>query len=133
MSKAKKSLYCVEITIVWLAIIESMIAVNITDNFTRYMVGEIVGTAMAICFIKNIYDSLDHALDLDQESAVKYYKKKSTIRAILVALVIAITLIISKYISVWAVFFGLANLKFAVYIQPLTDKYVLTKYHKKGR
>ena len=60
MSKAKKSLYCVEITIVWLAIIESMIAVNITDNFTRYMVGEIVGTAMAICFIKNIYDRLEN-------------------------------------------------------------------------
>jgi len=133
MSKEKKTLVCIEVTIAWLVIIESIIIFNVTDNITRYIIGAIIGTLMAIFFIRNLYVTLDHALDLDEESACKYYKKKSTIRAIVVAFIIGVSLIFSKYISVWAVFFGLMNLKFAVYIQPLTDKYVYTKFYKKGR
>lgn len=133
MSKERKLLVSIEVTIVWLIIVESMVAVNITDNLPRYIIGATVGTGVAIFFIRNLYDSLDRALDLNEESAKKFYKKKSILRILIVAATIGLALLLSKYISVWAVFIGIMNLKFSVYIQPLTNKYVLTKFFEKGR
>ena len=133
MAKEKKSLLTLEINMVCLIFIESIFGLYFTNNIQRFMLGIVIGSIGAFLFLKSLYSSIDISLDLAENDAVKYFKKKAIQRTLLLAGIISGAILLARFISVVSVFISLMNVKFSAYLQPLTNKYVLTKFSEKGR
>ncbi len=123
MNEAKKTLKEIIAGILLVAAIESVIGAIISDNPIAFILGEILGTIGAVVFMLNMYSTLDVALSMDEENAVKYSRKKTVLRMILLVAVIFISFVLMEYVSVIGTFLALMNIKFGVYLVPLVHKY----------
>ena len=83
MDEAKKTLKEIKIGIIAMAVVETIIGVVLSGNPISFILGELLGTIGAMVFMNNLYSSLDVALSLDEENAVKYSRKKAVLRMIL--------------------------------------------------
>lgn len=123
MDEAKKTLNEIKLGIIAMAIVQSIIGVILIDNPVNFILGELLGTIGAMIFMNNLYSTLDIALSLDEDNAVKYTRKKAVVRMILLVAVIFISFVLMEYVSVLGTFLGLMNIKFGVYLVPLARKY----------
>lgn len=123
MDEAKKTLKEIIMGILIVAAIETIIGAILSDYPLNFILGELLGTIAAVVFMVNLFKSLDTALDLDEESAVKYSRKKAVLRMIFLAAVIFLSFVLMNYVSVLGTFLGLMNIKFGVYSVPLFHKY----------
>ena len=67
-----------------------------------------------------MYKTIEKALDMTEENAVKYTRKKTVIRYIIVGVVIVFTIVFNRYVSAVTTFVGIMSVKFSAYAQPLT-------------
>lgn len=123
MDEAKKTLKEIIMGILIVAAIETIIGAILSDYPLNFILGELLGTIATVVFMVNLFKSLDTALDLDEESAVKYSRKKAVLRMIFLAAVIFLSFVLMNYVSVLGTFLGLMNIKFGVYSVPLFHKY----------
>ena len=75
------------------------------------------GGACAVSF--HMYRSLDVALELPKDAAVKYIRKRTGIRMLFMGILVGISCVFSEYLNVCGVVFGLLTLKFSAYLQPV--------------
>ncbi len=122
MNEAKITLYKVVAGILVAAVLECIIGGILADNTVKFILGEFLGTVGAVIFMVNLYYSLDKALDMNEENAVKYTKKKAAFRMLLLAVVIIIAYTLWEYVSVLGTFLGLINIKIGVFMLPLLDR-----------
>lgn len=123
MNEAKKTLKEIIAGILFMALIESVIGAIISDYPVNFIFGEVLGTIGAVAFMLDLYKSLDKTLSLDEATAIKYSKKRAIVRMILLAMVIFISFLLMEYVSVIGAFLGLMNIKFGVYLVPVSHKY----------
>ena len=124
MDEAKKTLKQIIAGILFMAVVESIVGAIISGSPISFILGEMLGTIGAVAFMLSLYRSLDVALSLDESNAVKYSRKRTFFRMILLVAVIFVSFVLMEYVSVLGAFLGLMNIKFGVYLVPLFHKYI---------
>ncbi len=110
-----------------------IIGLIFVTNRIPYTLGLLTGCVTAAFLAWHMYDSLDTALDLGEEHAVKHTKKNSAIR-LLVMLVVALAGMKFSLLSFPGIFIGILGLKISAFFQPYTNSHITKKIlKKKGR
>ena len=97
-----------------------------------YTLGLILGCLVAAFMAWHMYVSLDAALDMPEQDAVRYSRKKSLLRW-LVMLAAAFVGMKFRLISFPAVITGILGLKISAFLQPFTNSHITKKLRKEGR
>lgn len=114
-------------------IIFEIIGLIFVANRIPYTLGLVTGCVTAGFLAWHMYSSLDTALDMGQEDAIKYSKKNSALR-MLVMLVVALAGMKFSILSFPAVITGVLGLKISAFFQPYTNSHITKKIlKKKGR
>lgn len=100
-------------------------------QWLHWVLGVLLGAAVAGLMLRHLYVTIDRALDMDGEHASKYMKKSATLRLLMAGTALAIGAFLPGIFHVFGVFAGLLCLKFTAYLQPLTHK--VLKFLSKGR
>ena len=128
MDKTKKILYELIIGIIMFMFVEIIGYIFLTGDVFRHVVGCMLGSAIAVFLVWHLYDTLGQALDLDEENAVKFSRKRYAVRMLIVAICLLIVVFLSRYISVGATLVAIFSVKFSAYIQPFTNKFISKKF-----
>lgn len=103
------------------------------ENRISYTLGLLTGCLVSGFMAWDMFCSIDHALDLYSDDAVKYTRKKSLFRW-LVMLVAAFAGMRLAVLSFPAVITGILSLKIAAFCQPYTNSHITKKIlRKEGR
>lgn len=103
------------------------------ENRLSYTLGLILGCVVSGFLAWDMFVSIDNALDLPEDDAVKYSRKRSLIRW-LVMLVVAFAGMRLAVFSFPAVITGMLGLKIAAFCQPYTNSHITKKFlRKEGR
>ena len=133
LDKSKLTLYEVMFNIMMLSVIELFIGLFFVDEYFRYVLGLLIGVILAIFLIKNMYSSVNKAVMEDVNTAESITRKGALFRMAVVFVIFVVATYLHKYINVYAMIISTFNLKFAAYLQPLTNKFISTRYEIKGR
>ncbi|MDO4554389.1 MAG: hypothetical protein Q4B70_04500 [Lachnospiraceae bacterium] len=113
-------------------IIFEIVGLIFVENRLSYTIGLVLGCAAAAFMAWHMFTSIDSALDMPEQDAVKYSRKRSLIRW-LVMLAAAFAGMRLEIISFPAVITGILGLKIAAFCQPYTNLYITKKLRKEGR
>lgn len=132
-NKAVWTLIDLWIGIILYFLIFEIIGLIFVPNRLSYTLGLLAGCATGAYLAWHMYSSIDTALDMGQEDAVKYSKKNSAVR-MLVMLVVALAGMKFSLLSFPAIIIGILGLKISAFFQPYTNLYITKKLlKKKGR
>lgn len=109
-----------------------IIGLIFVENRIPYTIGLLFGCITAAFLAWNMFVSIDQALDMSEQDAIKYTKRKSIVRA-LVMLVVAFVGMRVFWISFPGVIIGILGLKISAFLQPYTNSHITKKIFKKGR
>ena len=84
-----------------------------------FALGVFLGGGAACAASFHMYRSLDVALELPKDAAVKYTRKRTGIRMLSMGILVGVSCVFSEYQNVFGVVFGLLTLKFSAYLQPV--------------
>lgn len=96
-------------------------AIAVTGFLPKFAIGLWIGVLTAAGLAVHMYRSIDHALDMDPDSANKYMRKTYLIRTIAI-LAVAGLVTYFRVGYVMATFVGMLCLKFGAFLQPLTHR-----------
>lgn len=102
----------------------SIIAEYTSGAWFPFAIGVLLGGSFSVFLARNMEVSIDCALDMDEESATKYLRKKTIIRYLLMIVVLVFTLTFPRLFNLIGVLLGILALKFSAYAQPITSKYI---------
>ncbi len=88
--------------------------------------GLIIGTALAVFYIINLYSSIEASLELDEKGATLYTRKRYIFRYIIVAAVYVATAM-TGIGSIYTCFAGIMGIKLGAYMQPFVRKYIFRR------
>lgn len=104
-------------------LILEVVGLIFTKNRVSYTLGLLAGCATAAFLVWHMYRSIDTALDLGEEDALKYSGKNSMIRMLVMTAVVFAGIRLSVF-SFPAVILGIFGLKIAAFTQPLIHSYL---------
>lgn len=132
MSKGFVTLVDLWIGLILYFVLFEIIGLIFVENRLSYTIGLLVGCGVGAFMAWHMFDSIDVALDMPEEDAVKYMRKRSILRW-LVMLVAAFAGMRFAIMSFPAVLIGILGLKIAAFCQPYTNLYITKKLRKEGR
>lgn len=98
----------------------------------RYGAGVLIGLAVAILMLRNMFESIADAIVMESHDATVYMRRKVTLRYFVIFAAIAGTILLGgKYMGLGAIL-SVMNMKFSAYLQPLTNR-IRRKILRKGR
>ncbi len=107
--------------LIWGLICQTGLLIFFRSGAAYHSIGLWIGVMLALVGAFHITWSLDKALDLDQEGAIKKMRMYAMLRYGLVLIVLGVLMIINKANPLTA-FLGLMGLKTAAYMQPFIHK-----------
>ena len=113
-------------------ILFEIIGLIFVENRLPYTIGLLIGCSVGAFMAWNMFTSIDNALDMPEDDAVKYMRKRSVFRW-LVMLVAAFAGMRFAILSFPAILIGILGLKIAAFCQPYTNLYITKKLRKEGR
>lgn len=128
---ARQTVFDMAVGLIVCAVVTAAVGSIFAGQAYRWVLGVLLGAAVAGLMLRHLYVSLDRALDMDEEHASKYMKKSAVLRILMAGAGLLIGALFPKIFHVFGVFFGLLCLKFTAYLQPLTHKAI--KILSKGR
>lgn len=132
-NKGFETLLDLFIGIIGYFIIFELIGLIFVENRLSYTLGLLLGCLISGFLAWDMFVSIDNALDLPEDDAVKYSRKRSLLRW-LVMLVAAFAGMRLKALSFPAVIIGILGLKIAAFCQPYTNSHITKKFlRKEGR
>ena len=128
---ARQTLFDMALGLIVCAAVIAVVGSIFAGQAYCWVLGVLLGVAVAGLMLRHLYVSLDRALDMDGEHASKYMKKSAVLRILMAGAGLFIAALFPKIFHIFGVLFGLLCLKFTAYLQPLTHK--VTKILSKGR
>lgn len=113
-------------------VVAILIGVWFVDSPFRYILGILIGAALAFFEAIHMYHSIDHNLEInaaDENAANAYSVKNSMLRYAVILIVFAL-ICLTDIAYPLAVFLGIMGLKAGAYLQPFSHKYLLYKKDK---
>lgn len=117
--------------IVLFSLLILLIGVILVKQKLSFALGVFLGGAVSCGLGTHMYRSLDVALELPSDAAVKYTRRRSGLRMIFMGITVGVSCIFPTYLNVFGVVFGLLTLKFSAYLQPVI--HIFTTKILKGR
>lgn len=106
---------------VWLLLV-LIILVIISSNKVAMALGVLLGGSSALGLLLHMYHHLDIALDMDIQHAQSHIQVSSMKRLFFMAVVMALSMIMYKYIHPLGTVLGLFGMKISAYMQPIVHK-----------
>lgn len=128
---AKETLFDMAVGLIVCAAVIAVVGSIFVGQAYRFVLGVLLGAAVAGLMLRHLYVSLDRALDMDEEHASKYMKKSAVLRILMAGAGLLLGALFPKIFHIFGIFIGLLCLKFTAYLQPLTHKVI--KILSKGR
>lgn len=127
MKKMNETLVDLIIGIVFCTVVISIIGLLITNNKLSFILGELLGSGIAIMLSFHLNASISRALDMNEEGAAKYTKKMAVLRLIIMGCAVVVALTFPEVFSVIGTLLGILGLKISAYLQPLTNRFITKK------
>lgn len=121
MKTEKISLMEVIVGIWLIALIVIAVGIFFVHNPLSYVLGEIVGSAVASLMMVHLYRSLDIELDLPEKNAVRHAKITSAVRSLIEIGVLVGSFFIPDIVMPYTLLAGLLSRKFAAMFVPVMD------------
>lgn len=109
-----------------------LIGVWFVDSPMRYILGILIGAALACFEAIHMYRSIDHNLEINMadENAANAYSVKNSMLRYAVILIVFTAICLTDIAYPLAVFLGIMGLKAGAYLQPFIHKFLLYKKEK---
>lgn len=117
MSQVKETIIGFLIGIGIYAVLIELVGFFFSEDLFSYTLGLLFGVAVAIFLIVHMAKTLDKALDLPQEQAVKYTRRQSFLRLAVMLAAMVIALLVEQFNFI-AVILGMLGLKMGAFIAP---------------
>ncbi len=117
MSQVKETIIGFLIGIGIYAVLIELVGFFFSEDLFSYTLGLLFGVAVAIFLIIHMAKTLDRALDLPQEQAVKYTRRQSFLRLAVMLAAMVIALLVEQFNFI-AVILGMLGLKMGAFIAP---------------
>lgn len=100
------------------------------DSILQIVIGFIIGIIFSIVFIIHMTFSVENALEMGEQGALKHTRIMYVVRMATLVIVFAIMLLLGIG-NVFSLLFGLLSLKLSAYMQPITHR-VMHRSEKKS-
>lgn len=100
---------------------------------SNFILGVLLGTAIAILVLVQLYYSLNKTLEMDSRHAERVGGRHAILRIFIMGLALVIGILLSDIFNVIGILLGILGLKFSAYLQPAIHKIAATKILNKGR
>ena len=127
MKKMNETLRELLIGIVFCMIVVCIIGALVTDNKLSFILGEILGSVIAILLAIHLNATISRALEMNEEGATRYTKKMAILRIIIMGCAVVVALTLPEVFNLIGTLFGILGLKISAYLQPLTNKFITKK------
>ncbi|WP_455718242.1 ATP synthase subunit I [Anaerosporobacter sp.] len=127
MKKMNETVKDLIIGIVICMVVICIIGTLVTDNKLSFILGEVLGSVIAIFLAIHLNASIGRALDMNEEGAAKYTKKMAILRLIIMGCAVVVALTFPEVFNLLGTLFGILGLKISAYLQPLTNKFITKK------
>ena len=117
MSQVKETIIGFLIGIGIYAVLIELVGFFFSEDLFSYTLGLLFGVGVAIFLIIHMAKTLDRALDLPQEQAVKYTRRQSFLRLAVILAAMVIALMVEQFNFI-AVILGMLGLKMGAFIAP---------------
>ncbi len=117
MSQVKETIIGFLIGIGIYAVLIELVGFFFSEDLFSYTLGLLFGVGVAIFLIIHMAKTLDRALDLPQEQAVKYTRRQSFLRLAVMLAAMVIALMVEQFNFI-AVILGMLGLKMGAFIAP---------------
>lgn len=117
MSQVKETIIGFLIGIGIYAVLIELVGFFFSEDLFSYTLGLLFGVAVAIFLIVHMAKTLDRALDLPQEQAVKYTRRQSFLRLAVMLAAMVIALLVEQFNFI-TVILGMLGLKMGAFIAP---------------
>lgn len=124
LDESKLTLYEIVGGICVFSILELIIGLFFANRIIQFVIGMVIGTAVAIILVKHMYRTLDRAIDAGEQGAEKIVRNGALLRIFGIFTVFFLAVYLHRYINVYAMFISVFNLKLSAYIQPLANKLI---------
>lgn len=117
MNQVKETIVGFLIGIGIYAVLIELVGFFFSENFLSYTLGLLFGVVVAIFLIIHMAKTLDRALDLPQGQAIKYTRRQSFLRLVVMLVAMVIALMVEQ-LNFIAVILGMLGLKIGAFIAP---------------
>ena len=111
MNQVKETLTGLLIGIGVYSVIVEIIGIIFSEDILSYTLGLLVGVVVAVILIIHMTRTLDDALDLPQDDATRYMRKKTVFRIVLMLAALLGAMLV-PHVNFFTVLLGLLGMKF---------------------
>lgn len=127
MKNMNETLKDLIIGIVLSMIVVCTIGALVLNNKVAFILGDILGSVIAILLAIHLNATIARALDMNEEGAAKYTKKMSILRLIIMGCAVVVALTLPEVFNLIGTLLGILGLKISAYLQPLTNRFITKK------
>jgi hypothetical protein len=127
MKNMNETLRDLQIGIILTMLVVCIIGALVTDNKLAFVLGNILGSFIAILITIHLNATISRAIEMNEEGATKYTKKMAILRIIIMGCAVVVALTFPEVFNVIGTLLGILGLKISAYLQPLTNKYITKK------
>ncbi len=127
MKNMNETLKDLIIGIVLSMIVVCIIGALVSNNKVAFILGDILGSIIAILLSIHLNATIARALDMNEEGAAKYTKKMSILRLIIMGCAVVVALTLPEVFNLIGTLLGILGLKISAYLQPLTNRFITKK------
>jgi hypothetical protein len=118
MEQVKETLNGILIGIGIYAVLVELVGIFFSGDVLSYTLGLVFGTGVAVLLIFHMTRTLDRALDCPETQAVKYTRKQSFLRLLIMLVALAVAVLLQKRLNFIAVVLGMLGLKVGALFAP---------------
>lgn len=127
MKNMNETLKDLIIGIILTMLIVCIIGALVTNNKLAFILGDVLGSVIAILIAIHLNATIAKALDMNEEGAAKYTKKMSILRIIIMGCAVVVALTLPEVFNLIGTLLGILGLKISAYLQPLTNRFITKK------
>lgn len=124
MKNMNQTLKCLLIGIIISMVVVSIIGLLITDNKLSFVLGEVLGSVIAIMLAFHMNATVYRAVEMGEEGAQKYTKRMAFLRFVIMGCAVVVALTFPKVFNIFGTLLGIMGLKVSAYLQPLTNRFL---------
>ncbi len=119
MEEAREVLRSMLLGLLFFDLTAALICVWTVPDSTCIVNGILFGCAWGVALGLHLFRSIDRALDMDENSAVRYMRSRSILRSFGMLAALVIAALLPRFFSIWGTVIGILGLKVGAYLQPL--------------
>lgn len=127
MKEEKRTLLEMIVGIALYTVFIGLIGAMIVRPWYTFLLGTILGGIVAVLVLLQMYDSLNKALEMPEEHAIKYGGKNALLRILIMGLALVIGILLPGIFNILGILFGTLGLKLSAYLQPVIHKILASK------